>query len=202
MTLHSAKGLEFPYVFIVGMEERLFPSGLSIDSDDPDAVEEERRLCYVGITRAMKRLYLSSSRCRMINGSRMYGSESRFISEIPNELIRRSGYGNRVRQTNRESVQRIPASSSIGMFTRSSSGSASGTGKNLGLGALSGISKGMPSSSGDYDYEVGDKVKHIKFGVGTVTEKIKSGSDYEVTVNFDKIGEKKLFASLAKLKKV
>ena len=72
MTLHSAKGLEFPYVFMVGMEERLFPSGLSMDSDDPDALEEERRLCYVGITRAMKELRLSSASSRMINGSRNY----------------------------------------------------------------------------------------------------------------------------------
>ena len=205
MTLHSAKGLEFPYVFIVGMEERLFPSGLSIDSDDPDAVEEERRLCYVGITRAKNRLYLSSSRCRMINGTRMYSSESRFVTEIPNELIRRSGYGNRVRNVSGTGTPVRQSSSAISMFgsgSGSSKASASAPFKPTGIGALSGISKGMPSSSGSFDYEVGDKVKHIKFGVGTVTEKVKTGSDYEVTVNFDKIGEKKLFASLAKLKKV
>ena len=225
MTLHSAKGLEFPNVFIVGMEERLFPSGLSIDSDDEDAVEEERRLCYVGITRAEKRLFLSSANSRMLNGNRMYGSQSRFINEIPEELMQRSGYGNRV-QTVRKQYSGSDGSfgggsgggSFFGGFSGGSGGGSRGgfsgggrtggsggnrAGVNKGIAGLAGLSKGMPASgAASFDYEVGDTVRHIKFGKGTVLSKVKSGSDYEVVVNFDKIGEKKLFASLAKLKKV
>ena len=87
MTLHSAKGLEFPYVFIAGMEERLFPSGMSMDSDDPDAIEEERRLCYVGITRAMEKLYLSAAVTRTMYGNTNYTEDSRFIDEIPNHYL-------------------------------------------------------------------------------------------------------------------
>ncbi|MBP5192418.1 MAG: UvrD-helicase domain-containing protein [Eubacterium sp.] len=194
MTLHSAKGLEFPYVFIVGMEERLFPSGLSIDSDDPDAVEEERRLCYVGITRAMEKLYLSSANSRMINGNRMYGSVSRFINEIPDELLKRSGFGNRIR-TNDAPVRRPEPFKAFAPVRSYGSGS-------MGSG-LSGISKGIPAASPDsFAYEVGDTVRHIKFGKGVVKSKVKTGSDYEVVIDFEKTGEKKMFASLAKLKKV
>ena len=87
MTLHGAKGLEFPYVYLSGMEDGLFPSSMSIFSDDKDAIEEERRLCYVGITRAEKELTLTAARQRMVNGETRFAKVSRFIEEIPPQLL-------------------------------------------------------------------------------------------------------------------
>ena len=190
MTLHSAKGLEFPLVFIVGMEERLFPSGMSIDSDDPDAVEEERRLCYVGITRAMKELYLSSASTRMINGNRTYPAQSRFIEEIPKEYLESSG---------------------VKMHTYSDSSDSFFGGSRIPQAAYNSpkvpqvafkTSKVPQNDLDSINYTVGDTVKHIKFGKGVVTEMIKGGNDYEITVVFDSVGEKKMFATLARLKKI
>ncbi|MBR6403022.1 MAG: DNA helicase PcrA [Eubacterium sp.] len=191
MTLHSAKGLEFPVVFIVGMEERLFPSGMAMDSGDPDAVEEERRLCYVGITRAKEELYLSSTTCRMINGERSYPMQSRFIEEIPEKYLEISGMKRRS-ASYVESVSPSP----IRMTTPKAS--------YKGVTApRSAVSKQTASSGLDsIDYTIGDTVRHIKFGKGVVTEMIKGGNDYEITVKFDSVGEKKMFATLAKLKKL
>jgi len=93
MTLHSAKGLEFPYVFLCGMEDNIFPSYMAITGDDPSELEEERRLCYVGITRAKKKLYLSAARCRLLRGETSYNLPSRFIREIPRYLLNESGTG-------------------------------------------------------------------------------------------------------------
>ncbi len=182
MTLHSAKGLEFPIVFIVGMEERLFPSGLSMDSGDPGEIEEERRLCYVGITRAKKELYLSSATTRMLNGNRMYPAESRFINEIPKEYLERSGV----------KVNRVSDNFSFSFPKPQNSVSFKQTVKPA----------AKTVSVDSIDYAVGDSVKHIKFGKGVVTEMIKGGNDYEITVVFDSVGEKKMFATLAKLKKL
>ena len=216
MTLHSAKGLEFPYVFMVGMEERLFPSGLSMDSDDPDALEEERRLCYVGITRAMKELRLSSASSRMINGSRNYTEISRFVKEIPsNLLIRkadrapsfmsrnsagRDGQGSFGRRSYDDSYG---SGGGFGGFGGTTSAKTVKTVKEKPYGGLdfSSMKKGMPAQT-DIDYAVGDTVKHIKFGKGTVKSIVSMGSDSEVIVDFDRVGEKKMFASLAKLKKM
>lgn len=129
MTLHSAKGLEFPYVHIVGMEERLFPSGLSIDSDDPDAVEEERRLCYVGITRAMKQLYMSMAETRMINGARNYLGKSRFMEEIPEELleVHESGFSSDFGNFSSGKRNSLGTSSYVGSSYGSSYGSSRGS---------------------------------------------------------------------------
>ena len=182
MTLHSAKGLEFPVVFIVGMEEGLFPSNMAINSDDPDAVEEERRLCYVGITRAKEELFLSGATTRMINGSRMYPAESRFIHEIPKEYMIRTGMkANVIRKeveapTPHRYVPKPPKSFSATTL--------------------------KPAGIESINYTVGDTVKHIKFGKGVVTEMVRGGNDYEITVNFESVGEKKMFATLAKLKKL
>ena len=182
MTLHSAKGLEFPVVFIVGMEEGLFPSNMAINSDDPDAVEEERRLCYVGITRAKEELFLSGATTRMINGSRMYPAESRFIHEIPKEYMVRTGMkANVIRKeveapTPHRYVPKPPKSFSATTL--------------------------KPAGIESINYTVGDTVKHIKFGKGIVTEMVRGGNDYEITVNFESVGEKKMFATLAKLKKL
>jgi DNA helicase-2/ATP-dependent DNA helicase PcrA len=217
MTLHSAKGLEFPYVHMVGMEERLFPSGMAIDSDDPDAVEEERRLCYVGITRAMKVLHLSSANTRMMNGNRIYSKVSRFIDEIPSNLLVRQGNPSpdrkRYEASDRSRAGGYGSSAAYSGYSAPSSfrslspqaqaAKAAGKAKPYGGITMSSpqISKGMPTQL-TVDYAVGDTVKHLKFGKGTVTELVKTGSDYEVKVDFDRVGEKKMFASLAKLKKL
>ena len=190
MTLHSAKGLEFPLVFIVGMEERLFPSGMSIDSDDPDAVEEERRLCYVGITRAMKELYLSSASTRMINGNRTYPAQSRFIEEIPKEYLESSGV-----------KMNTYSDSSDSFFGGSRIPQAAYNSPKVPQAAFK-TSKVPQNDLDSINYTVGDTVKHIKFGKGVVTEMIKGGNDYEITVVFESVGEKKMFATLARLKKI
>ena len=220
MTLHSAKGLEFPYVFICGMEDRVFPSGMALNSDDPDALEEERRLCYVGITRAMKKLYLSAARERMIHGNRTCSDVSRFIREIPpllfeheadmRNIAKRMEYesigrynrdgsyadnddgGTKLRSTSsgREYGQKNPYSSYSRQKTYGQPTSKPSFGKQF-----------VVDSSGKPDYEVGDRVRHIKFGVGTVEGLEKGEKDYEVTVNFDRCGIRKMYASFAKLKK-
>ncbi|MBR1817007.1 MAG: UvrD-helicase domain-containing protein [Lachnospiraceae bacterium] len=219
MTLHSAKGLEFPYVFIGGMEEGLFPSQMSIDSDDPDAVEEERRLCYVGITRAINELYLSGAAQRMIRGNTCYSDVSRFIKEIPEDYIE-SDMGRGLAET--ASPYSINANKSYNKL---------GVGKqvtNIGFGrpktvqndygknnpyskayssanpsANPGFGKAFPmGTSGGNTYAVGDEVRHIKFGKGVVTKAVPAGNDMEITVNFERAGEKRMFASLVKMKKI
>lgn len=230
MTLHSAKGLEFPYVFICGMEDRVFPSGMALNSDDPDALEEERRLCYVGITRAMKKLYLSAAKERMMHGNRVYSDVSRFIREIPPMLFEHEAdMKNMAKRRESESVDRY----NRGEGRRDAYGSSygdtyAGYGGGRTAGAASGRSYGQknpyssyakqqsygqPSSQplfgkafvvnsvGKPDYAVGDRVRHIKFGPGTVEALEKGDKDYEVTVNFDRCGVRKMFASFAKLKK-
>lgn len=182
MTIHSAKGLEFPYVFLCGMEERLFPSGMAMNSEDPDALEEERRLCYVGITRAKERLFLSSARQRMMNGSNNYNPISRFIKEIPQELLDLGGYRKAVNQ----SMAQQPASQVSKVFTAKPS-----YGKTFTV-----------TRAERLEYGVGDRVRHIKFGNGVVEEIKSGGKDYEVTVDFEKYGIKRMFASFAKLKKL
>ena len=216
MTLHSAKGLEFPVVFIGGVEEGLFPSQMSIDSDDPDAVEEERRLCYVGITRAKEKLYLSAAAMRMIRGNTCYSQVSRFIDEIPGEYIEKNGdsSGGSVGMSGgsfgfNQSVVKKPISN-IG-FGRPKNNQTD-YGKNNPYArnnyannpsANPGFGKAFPMpGSGTSDYEVGDKVRHIKFGTGTVISVVPAGSDKEITVDFERVGEKKLFASLVKMKKL
>ena len=221
MTLHSAKGLEFPYVFICGMEDRVFPSGMALNSDDPDALEEERRLCYVGITRAMKKLYLSAARERMMHGNRISSDVSRFIREIPPLLFEHEAdMRNMAKRRETESVDRYNRGD---LYSDSSYGSSynykpRNPGKEYGQkNPYSSYARqksyGQPSTqpafgkafvvsaSGKPDYEVGDRVRHIKFGVGTVENLEKGDKDYEVTVNFDRCGVRKMFASFAKLKK-
>ena len=193
MTLHSAKGLEFPYVFIVGMEDGLFPSKMSLDTGDPEDEEEERRLCYVGITRAMKELYLSCASSRMINGVTLYSKISRFVDEIPDAYIDKDeGHGN--------VASGKGYSGGAGKSAKSSGKINSGFDKSIyGMGS---ISKGIPATGEKLSYGVGDTVRHIKFGKGKVVSIEKSGSDHVVVVDFEKAGEKKVFASLAKLKKL
>ena len=184
MTLHSAKGLEFPYVYLAGMEDGIFPSYMTITADDPTEIEEERRLCYVGITRAMRDLTLTCAQQRMIRGETQYNKVSRFIKEIPREMVELG------REFQEKKLKEIPLPTSFQQIKQAFKQPAF-VPKQFEVKKAEGL-----------DYQVGDTVKHMKFGTGVVTDITEGGRDYEVTVNFDKAGIKKMFASFAKLKKV
>ena len=200
MTLHSAKGLEFPVVYLSGLEDGLFPSRMSIMSDDRTEIEEERRLCYVGITRAKERLVITASRMRMINGETHYSKVSRFVDEIPEELIQMEKLGPRVgRSVNRDEFDddTLPWNKNQSRLGVSKFGMKSANMASPGFGKAFTVQK--PAS---LDYGVGDRVRHVKFGEGTVLSVKDGAKDFEVSVNFDTAGVKKMFASFAKLQKV
>lgn len=213
MTLHSAKGLEFDKVYLCGMEDGLFPSSMSINSDDPGDLEEERRLAYVGITRAKKELTLTGARQRMVNGETRYSRVSRFCTEIPPILLdtntgRRltagihfSGTGGN--STGNGNVHQTGGSSQQADFhSRRTFAAKSGNGS-FSEAAKSGLGRQFKVEKMDtLSYEVGDRVKHIKFGEGIVLSIIDGKRDFEVTVDFDQVGTKRMFASFAKLKKI
>ena len=185
MTIHSAKGLEFPVVFLVGMEETIFPGIRAIG--EPEEMEEERRLCYVAITRAKERLYLSSAHQRMLFGRTTANRVSRFVSEIPEEHIRSSipknyGYSERPKPafqsasfTGRQTPARPPA----------------GAGRPV-LSAPAGSTKPAQAA-----FAVGDAVRHTAFGEGEITKMTPMGGDYLVEIRFEKIGTKKLMLRAA-----
>ena len=187
MTLHSAKGLEFPKVFMVGMEDGIFPSHMTISYGDDGEMEEERRLCYVGITRAMKDLTLTCAQQRMIRGETQYNKVSRFVREIPRELV---DLGHTIQEKKPKAEDLIPTPTKYSKM------------KEILQSRNYKPREFKVTKSGSLDYEVGDTVRHIKFGVGIVKEIVEGGRDYEVTVEFDKVGVKKMFASFAKLKKI
>lgn len=197
MTLHSAKGLEFPNVYLAGMEDGIFPSYMTIISDDPSDIEEERRLCYVGITRAMKDLSITCAKQRMIRGETQYNKVSRFVKEIPRNLL-----GGMVRQQGSRGEAPEPSGQS---FRQTASKVKPVFSTRNAYQPKAYKSNSFPSSSTDkitLEYTNGDRVRHMKFGEGTVAQIVEGGRDYEVTVNFDRVGTKKMFASFAKLKKV
>ena len=193
MTLHSAKGLEFPNVYLAGMEDGLFPSYMTITSDDPEEVEEERRLCYVGITRAEKELTLTCARRRMIRGETQYNKMSRFLKEIPMELL---STGAAFTKEKEETEVKVSA-----YMQAKQAFKAKPFGGSAPYSQAPARSFGKPSGKG-LDYGTGDRVRHIKFGEGTVTAIVEGGRDYEVTVAFDTAGTKKMFAAFAKLVKI
>lgn len=291
MTLHSAKGLEFPHVYMAGMEDGVFPSYMTITADDPSEVEEERRLAYVGITRAKEDLTLTCARSRMMHGETQYNPVSRFLKEIPAELMdhklpevkRRDQVEYREDSYERSRFKAKPfggsenygsgfayGSGSNGSGFGSREGAGFGGGRSEGFGGgysaapsrsggnavhgmkrmdavsslgsgigatrpakdprwkptavsatrrtaeenrpfftknaaaqgtLAGIQKGV-AIGGKPDYEVSDRVRHIKYGVGTVTKLEQGPRDYQVTVDFDSAGTKVMYAGFAKLKKV
>lgn len=195
MTLHSAKGLEFPCVYLAGMEDGTFPSYMAIQSDDKSDLEEERRLCYVGITRARKRLVLSMAKQRMIRGEMMLCKQSRFINEIPKELLLESGQG----------IRKPQSFSSEAAVRLAENAMRAGLPWNRPADRMSAVKKGAPqvaASEDELGYTKGDRVRHVKFGEGTVTNIAYGGRDFEVTVQFDTAGVKKMFASFAKLVKI
>lgn len=213
MTLHSAKGLEFPRVYLAGMEDGLFPGYMSINAGDREELEEERRLCYVGITRAEQELTLTSARRRMVHGETQYNPMSRFVKEIPRELL---DTGNKkFTQETEMPVQQNTYARAREAFRAQAFGGAFGgmtPAKNQGVGkpltgsqALASLQKGSQlaaGGNGPLGYEVGDRVRHVKFGEGTVTDIKEGGRDHEVTIEFDSVGTRKMFAKFAKLVKV
>lgn len=215
MTLHSAKGLEFPNVYLAGLEDGLFPSYMSITSDNSQAeIEEERRLAYVGITRAKKNLTITSARVRMVRGQTQYGKVSRFVREIPPELLSGKIYEPKTKE---EPIEQSTFQKARKAFRTVPSYGGCGYGKEVGEGYGSTFrsskatkpvytkvenQRDFGSAGGALSYQVGDRVRHIKFGDGEVMAIVSGGRDYEVTVDFDKVGTKKMFASFAKLKKI
>ena len=190
MTLHSAKGLEFPHVYLAGMEDGLFPSYMTITSDDPMEIEEERRLCYVGITRAQKELTLTCARRRMVHGETQYNRISRFLKEIPDDLLASGIVFEKEKEELKTSAyeqakQNFMAKPFAQTFAQTKPVQQFGS-----------------KQAGTIDYEVGDRVRHMKFGEGTVTQIVSGGRDFEVTVSFDHAGVKKMFAMFAKLQKI
>ena len=185
MTLHSAKGLEFPYVYLTGMEDGIFPSYMSIAAENPrEEIEEERRLCYVGITRAMKKLSMTAARMRMIRGENQFNAISRFMKEIPKDYLER---GCEVRK---EKMEEMPKNDSWREIKRTFQEKPKA------------VQQFTVTKAASLEYGVGDRVRHMKFGEGTVADITEGGRDYEVAVDFDNFGRKKMFASFAKLKKV
>ena len=218
MTLHSAKGLEFPVVFIVGMEENLFPSYKSIL--ETKELEEERRLCYVGITRAKERLFLTCAKHRTVFGSTSYNPPSRFIEEIPGNMLdgydeameennmsnfgndsdfewsygKRSSIGNwsNVKSYKDDSIKTFEGNDTtqIGSFKFRSAESF-----------LNNIGKNKQDKNVDLSqYKPGLKVEHKKFGVGIITAIEQEGDDLKVDIDFEKVGHKRLMAKFAGLK--
>ena len=213
MTLHSAKGLEFPVVYLAGMEDGLFPGFMTIASDDPLEIEEERRLAYVGITRAKEDLTLTCARSRMLRGETQYNPMSRFVKEIPRELLD-TGNKKFTQETEMPAQQNtyarareaFRAQAFAGAFGGMAPAKNQGTSKTVtGSQALASLQKGSQlaaGGNGPLGYEVGDRVRHVKFGEGTVTDIKEGGRDHEVTIEFDSVGTRKMFAKFAKLVKV
>lgn len=189
MTLHSAKGLEFPVVFITGMEDGLFPSNASISN--PEEINEERRLAYVGITRAKEKLYLTKTKYRMLFGSTTYNKDSRFLGEIPSELVERTGEG------------RLRTSSA---FSSSGTGGKISVGVGKGAKPMAGVPRAgayqPPAAKSGVTYKVGDVVLHKLFGKGMIMTAEKMGNDTLLEIAFDKAGTKKLMANFCKMEKI
>ena len=244
MTLHSAKGLEFPCVYLAGMEDGIFPGFMSIADDDPTAVEEERRLAYVGITRAKEDLTLTCARTRMIRGETQYNPPSRFVREIPGNLLDQkvpgskrfsfreeeegeteeggfsgfsgfsgfagfAGFDGFAEERPQKTGAFAPAARPFGEKPKAAAKPKATAAAHKpfiaqGIGSLKGVSglqKGGAGKNG-LEYGVGDRVRHVKFGDGTVISLAEEPRDYKVTIQFDGYGQKIMYAGFAKLKKI
>ena len=211
MTLHSAKGLEFPVVFLVGMEEGIFPGYKSIS--EPKELEEERRLCYVGITRAKENLFLTCSKQRTIFGSTSYNPVSRFLSEIPQELL--EGYEEAFGETsNKETMFKDSSYSwtygsknngAIKTYKINEKQPVVAASNNNGFmfrtaeSFLNNLSKKSNNAVDLTQYKSGVRVFHKKFGEGIINGVEPEGEDLKVDINFDKVGHKRLMAKFANL---
>ena len=224
MTLHSAKGLEFSHVYLAGVEDGVFPSYMTITSDDPAEIEEERRLAYVGITRAKNDLTITCARQRMIRGETQYNPVSRFVKEIPQDLLDHKVPSSKSKEFidyddtsyERSAFKAVPFAGTQGSssFYRvkpkaivkkpvtSNEVKPFIAGGINSLSGVSGLSKGGVPVSDTLEYTEGDRVRHIKYGQGTVKKIEKAPRDFQVTVEFDTAGDKIMFAAFAKLKKM
>lgn len=200
MTLHSAKGLEFEHVYLAGMEDGVFPSYMTITGDDPSEIEEERRLAYVGITRAMEELTITCARQRMIRGETQYNMVSRFVREIPEELLDHKLPAKKHPEWEEATFKRPLAKAVIKPKTTQAES------KPFLLKSSQTMStpSAPPTKEGanSLGYGVGDRVKHMKFGEGTVLQITPGTRDYQVTVAFDVAGTKIMYAGFAKLQKI
>ena len=191
MTIHSAKGLEFSHVYMTGMEDGIFPSYMTIVSDDQGEIEEERRLAYVGITRAKEDLTLCYAKMRMVRGETQMNAVSRFVREIPTELMDNKPQAPKTKPIAVAAPKRTAAENKPYI-----------AGGGLGSLAAAGITKGAGAvTGGKPDYDIGDRVVHVKYGEGTVTDLEPGPRDYKVTVDFDEAGQKIMYAAFAKLQK-
>ncbi len=207
MTLHSAKGLEFPNVYLAGMEDGLFPGFMSISSADPAELEEERRLCYVGITRAMEHLCISAAKSRLVWGQTQRYGLSRFVSEIPEGLFEGRVVSSAKSSSYSEDSYSAGSSTTTGRVRPvivSPQKKAAAIKPFIAKAAkFTDLKKGSDMATAEApDYGPGDRVQHMKFGAGTVVSIEKGARDYEVTVEFDTAGRKKMFAAFAKLKRL
>ncbi|MEA5083420.1 MAG: DNA helicase PcrA [Lachnospiraceae bacterium] len=194
MTLHSAKGLEFPYVFMTGMEEGMFPSYRSITSGDEKDVQEERRLCYVGITRAREELFLTHARSRMQNGQTQYNQPARFLMEIPEDVLE---------QQQKRPAAYTPVSPRKAGGAKNAFNMAGGIGLNKAYGVGTAADSFIPAPKDfSLNFTEGDNVRAPKYGIGTVKSINPAGADFEVEVEFKGKGTKKFMAKLSKLIKV
>jgi DNA helicase-2/ATP-dependent DNA helicase PcrA len=220
MTLHSAKGLEYPVVFLVGLEEGVFPHVRSLN--DPDEMEEERRLAYVGITRAMKRLFVSHAWSRMLFGTTQYNPPSRFLDEIPAELI--ENIGQTKRRTSRSSYRSdfrsdgggrrdgwgestSPRRSSLASFDPDDDGEEAARvahRERVVEAAMRGSVRAVDTTTGaeKIRLRIGDDVKHGKFGEGVIVELRGEGDKTEATVRFGEVGTKTLLLAWSPLEKL
>lgn len=204
MTLHSAKGLEFPYVFLAGLEEGIFPHSRSIGSDSE--MEEERRLCYVGITRAKRKLFLTTCGTRMIFGEFRHFTPSRFLDEMPAELVERQTASGPVEGRASASFRRFGEARVDGSRGGTDAGAHGGQATWTPRAGSSG--RGTPASvasasASAVSYHAGDKVEHRKWGVGTVVDAKTNNDDLELTIAFPApIGVKRLLAQFAPIQKV
>ena len=211
MTLHTAKGLEFPVVFLVGLEEGIFPGYKSIG--EPKELEEERRLCYVGITRAKQFLFLTCAKQRTIFGSTTYNSPSRFLQEIPEEYLKgyeaafnkqeKTSYGDKTYSweygNNKVVTKKIGANELDLVYKTATSSNLSGYNFKTPESFLSNLNKKSESSTDLSKYQAGVRVFHKKFGEGTINYVEQEGDDLKVDINFDKVGHKRLMAKFANL---
>ena len=204
MTLHSAKGLEFPHVYMTGMEDGLFPGYAAVFSPDPTEIEEERRLAYVGITRAMEDLTFTYAKARMLRGEVQYNAISRFVREVPVSIMDNTlpktarveeSFVESVFDPRPKAVLKKPVTAQAPKpFIAQGIGS---------LNRIAGISRGSDMvSDTQIDYTVGDRVRHMKYGEGEVISIDREPRDYKVCVKFDEAGQKIMYASFAKLKRV
>ena len=216
MTLHGAKGLEFKRVYMAGLEDGLFPSMSSIYDEDPTAIEEERRLAYVGITRAKEDLTLTYAKQRMLRGETQYNAVSRFVQEIPEELMdnrlpkKRVSFDDYSDGSYRSDFAGF--GTDFGAYGKSAGDSLYSKPKAKLKPSVTPVSKkpyiartlpkATVSVNATLEYGIGDRVRHVKYGVGTVKEISREPRDYKVTVEFDSCGQKIMYATFAKLEKV